>query len=92
MDVGGRGFAPRLRDARCPGVGDFSIADDAGFVKLFRRDNFRTAGFFHSGKSLVVTLRSDLAPLLRRVVFIGEAALGAGQAAARAGTIWVRLH
>src|SRR5450631_1409531 len=30
----GRGFAPRLRDARCR-VGDFGIADDAGFVDVF---------------------------------------------------------
>ena len=59
-------------------LGDFSIADQSGLVQIFRWD-FSVAPtwqFFHFGKIRIAGL-SNFAPLLRGIVFVGEATFGA---------------
>jgi hypothetical protein len=59
-------------------VGDFGIADDAGFVDAFREARRNVIGCrlqsILAGKTFRPTL-CDLTTFLRRVVFVGEAGL-----------------
>ena len=64
----------RLDDAR---LRLLRIADDAGFVQFLRRHDGDAAHLFRGGKACLAVC-SNLAPLLRRVVFIGKAALRRG--------------
>jgi len=72
-------------------LGDFSIADLSGLVQIFRWD-FSVAPtwqFFHFGKIRIAGL-SNFAPLLRGIVFVGEATFGARYDLHRVGLRTVR--
>jgi hypothetical protein len=63
-------------DAR---VGHFGVADDASFVDVFVREaDVGNGNLLLIQKKVLVCPRCNLAPLLRCVVLVGEAALGAG--------------
>jgi hypothetical protein len=53
------------------------IADDASLMQKLRVDHLGAADLFRIGK-VAFAVREKLAPLLRRVVFLGVAAFGAG--------------
>ena len=72
--VAGLRLVCATHDAR---VGDFGIADDAGFVDVFREARRNVIGCrlesILAGNTFRPTLW-DLTTFLRRVVFVGEAA------------------
>ena len=76
------GYGSIDRAANDAGVSILCIADDAGFVDIFAGEadvgggRFRKAVLNRNGFS-ALAIRSDFAPLLRTIIFISEAALGA---------------
>lgn len=59
-----------------PCLRSFRIPDLAGFVDLLvRQANVSCRNLLLAGKKVLVCLRRYLSPLLRRIVFVGQAAL-----------------
>ncbi|MCF6110808.1 hypothetical protein [Mesorhizobium muleiense] len=53
------------------GLGPFGVADDPRFVQFLGRDNRRPTYIFRAGKAALAVC-PNLAPLLRRIVFVGQ--------------------
>ncbi|RWQ44925.1 hypothetical protein [Mesorhizobium sp.] len=67
------------KTALCTQIGSFGVADDPRFVHVFwGKTEVGGTSFFRLGISLIVGLLANLAPLLCRVVFVGEPPLGVG--------------
>jgi hypothetical protein len=69
--------------SRDAGIGEFGVANDAGFVYVLMRETELGHGWFQVfrfGRPVSVIFLRNLTPFLRRVVFVGEAAFRAGLA------------